>query len=184
MNDRLEAISRLIAAVARQEDQELRPLGRGIAFVPELAFAYLVGRAITARSSDIFGTPDVQWATDELIAGFGRSGLVFHPAAPGKAVVVEFKRKFGPNLSYLPDLNRLGGIDEHTYDRLFCGLMFSGEPLKDPLIGAAEAMSNLRVRPAYSPFEYFEKWPKLVPPVYCVVGVWQLLGRARADDAP
>jgi hypothetical protein len=85
MNDRLEAISRLISAVARQEDQELRPLGRGIAFVPELAFAYLVGRAITARSSDIFGTPDVRWATDELIAGFGRSGLVFHPAAPGKS---------------------------------------------------------------------------------------------------
>jgi hypothetical protein len=39
MNDRFEAISRLIAAVARQEDQELRPLGRGIAFVPELAWS-------------------------------------------------------------------------------------------------------------------------------------------------
>jgi hypothetical protein len=94
MNDRLEAISRLIAAVARQENQELRPLGRGIAFVPELAFAYLVGKAVTAQSSDIFGTPDVRWSTDELIAGFGRASLVFHPAAPGKAVVVEFKRKF------------------------------------------------------------------------------------------
>jgi hypothetical protein len=66
MNDRLEAISRLIAAVARQENQELRPLGRGIAFVPELAFAYLVGKAVTAQSSDIFGTPDVRWSTDEL----------------------------------------------------------------------------------------------------------------------
>jgi hypothetical protein len=49
MNDRLEAISRLIAAVARQEDQELRPLGRWIVFVPELAFAYLVGRGPTAK---------------------------------------------------------------------------------------------------------------------------------------
>jgi hypothetical protein len=187
MNDRLEAISRLIAAVARQENQELRPLGRGIAFVPELAFAYLVGKAVTAQSSDIFGTPDVRWSTDELIAGFGRASLVFHPAAPGKAVVVEFKRKFGPNLSYLAHLNRFGSIDEHKYDRLFCGLMFSGvmkpivEPLNDPRIRAVEAASNLRVRPAYSPFEYFEKWPKLVTPV--VVGVWQLLGRARAEDA-
>jgi hypothetical protein len=117
MNDRLEAISRLIAAVARQENQELRPLGRGIAFVPELAFAYLVGKAVTAQSSDIFGTPDVRWSTDELIAGFGRASLVFHPAAPGKAVVVEFKRKFGPNLSYLAHLNRFGSIDEHKYDR-------------------------------------------------------------------
>src|SRR4030095_7127583 len=63
MNDRLEAISRLIAAVARQENQELRPLGRGIAFVPELAFAYLVGKAVTAQSSDIFGTRDVRWRT-------------------------------------------------------------------------------------------------------------------------
>ena len=92
MNDHLEAISRLIAAVARQENQELRPLGRGIAFVPELAFAYLVGKAVTAQSSDIFGTPDVRWSTDELIAGFGRASLVFHPAAPGRAVVVEFIR--------------------------------------------------------------------------------------------
>src|SRR5215813_5928928 len=98
MNDRLEAISRVIAAVARQEDQELRPLGRGMGFVPEQAFAYLVGKAINARSSDIFGTPDVRWSTDELIAGLGRAGLVFRPAAPGKAVVVEFKRKFGPKL--------------------------------------------------------------------------------------
>jgi hypothetical protein len=190
MNDHLEAISRLIAAVARQENQELRPLGRGIAFVPELAFAYLVGKAVTAQSSDIFGTPDVRWSTDELIAGFGRASLVFHPAAPGKAVVVEFKRKFGPNLSYLAHLNRFGSIDEHKYDRLFCGLMFSGvmtpivEPLNDPRIRAVKAASNLRVRPAYAPFEYFEKWPKLVTPVYCVVGVWQLLGRARAEDAP
>jgi hypothetical protein len=55
------------------------------------------------------------------------------------------------------------------------------EPLNDPRIRAVEAASNLRVRPAYSPFEYFEKWPKLVTPV--VVGVWQLLGRARAEDA-
>jgi hypothetical protein len=191
MNDRLEAISRLIAAVARQENLELRPLGRGVAFVPELAFAYLVGKAVTAQSSDIFGTPDVRWSTDELIAGFGRASLVFHPAAPGKAVVVEFKRKFGPNLSYLAPLNRFGSIDEHKYDRLFCGLMFSGvtkpivETLNDPSIRTVEsAASNLRVRPAYSPFQYFEKWPKSVTPVYCVVGVWQLLGRARAEDAP
>jgi len=190
MNDRLEAISRVIAAVARQEDQELRPLGRGMGFVPEQAFAYLVGKAINARSSDIFGTPDVRWSTDELIAGLGRAGLVFRPAAPGKAVVVEFKRKFGPNLSYLADLNRFASVNEHEYDRLFCGLMFSGsmkpivDPLNDPRIPAAAAASNLRVRPAYSPFEYFEKWPKLVNPVYCVVGVWQLLGRARAGDAP
>jgi hypothetical protein len=68
--------------------------------------------------------------------------------------------------------------------------MFSGfmkpivEPLNDPRIRAVEAASNLHVRPAYSPFEYFETWPKLVTPVYGVVGVWQLLGRARADDAP
>ena len=42
MNDRLEAISRLIAAVARQEDQKLRPLGGGIVFVaivPEIKTA-------------------------------------------------------------------------------------------------------------------------------------------------
>jgi hypothetical protein len=50
------------------------------------------------------------------------------------------------------------------------------EPLSDPRVSAGEAASNLRVRPAYSPFEYFETLPKLVPPVYCVVGVWQLLG--------
>ncbi len=43
------------------------------------------------------------------------------------------------------------------------------EPLNDPRIRAVEAASNLR--PAYSPFEYFEKWPKLVTPVYYVVGV-------------
>ena len=30
------------------------------------------------------------------------------------------------NPSYLAHLNRLGSIDEHKYDRLFCGLMFSG----------------------------------------------------------
>jgi hypothetical protein len=42
MNHRFEAISRLIAAVARQEDQELRPLGRGIAFVPELAWSSIL----------------------------------------------------------------------------------------------------------------------------------------------
>jgi hypothetical protein len=187
MNDRLEAISRVIPIVARQEDQELRPLGRGIGFVPELAFAYLVGRAITARSSDIFGTPDVRWSTEELIAGFGRASLVFHPGAPGKAIVVEFKRKFGPNLSYLAQLNRLGGINEHKYDRLFCGLMFCGVtnpvvgPLNDPRTRAEEAASHLRVRPTYSPFEYFETVPKLINPIYCVVGVWQLLGRAGAD---
>ena len=88
------------------------------------------------------------------------------------------------NPSYLAHLNRLGSIDEHKYDRLFCGLMFSGstkpnvEPLYDPRIRAVEAAGNLRVRPAYSPFEYFETGPKLVTPAYCVVGVWQLLGRA------
>ena len=184
MNDRLEAISRLIAAVARQEEQELRPLGTGLLSCPELAFAYLVGRAIAARKSDIFGTPDVRWSPEELIAGFGRAGLVFHPPAPGKALVVEFKRSGGVNPSYLAHLNRLGSIDEHKYDRLFCGLMFSGstkpnvEPLYDPRIRAVEAAGNLRVRPAYSPFEYFETGPKLVTPAYCVVGVWQLLGRA------
>jgi hypothetical protein len=45
MKDRLEAISRVVASAARQEDQELRPLGRGIAFVPELAFVYARSRA-------------------------------------------------------------------------------------------------------------------------------------------
>jgi hypothetical protein len=52
------------------------------------------------------------------------------------------------------------------------------------MIHASVAASNLRIRPAYSPVEYFGKWPKLVTPVYYVVGVWQLLGRARAEDAP
>ena len=173
-----ERLARVIAAVARNEDRELSAFGKGILYVPELAFAYLAAKAIVSRKSEIFDTSTVDWLPETGLGGPGRSDLVFRPAA-GRAVVVEFKMNRGRE-DYVADLRKLQSLGT-SYDRLFCGVLgASSDGIDtDPRIVAVEHVPDIPVRRVYA-FESFEtKQPSLVQSVCCVVGVWQITGVTR-----
>jgi len=179
--DRLVQLAMEIVKVARQEDEALRPLGKSIFDVPEVAFVYLVGKAISVGRGHIFGELDVTWDQEKSVDGkLGASDLILSPKS-GNPIVVEFKTLNASSKEIEHDMRKLRQISPN-YDRLFCHLM---NPWGDSLnrhhgIEVVERRCGVPIsqRVYDFPSERYAFATGHIEgdrPWWCVVGVWKII---------
>ncbi len=116
-----ENVYKRICDLARKEDEKLRKVRKGIFYMPELAFAYSVGKDLYDASRQIFGKSAVDWQREIVIGHGGPSDLVIRFTS-GKDLVIEFKMRetWG---KYIADIEKLESLDGSEYDRMFVALV-------------------------------------------------------------
>jgi hypothetical protein len=120
--DRLVQLGETIVRLAQSEDKELQPLGKSIFHVPEIAFAYLVGKAIAKASTDAGESLDWEPESRVVQGSTDRIDLILRPKRE-RPIAIEFKAGYGVSAaSVRRDIRKLRQIGA-DYDRLFCGLM-------------------------------------------------------------
>jgi hypothetical protein len=176
MNDKLLHLLRDVAVdVARREDAELKTLGlTGIFEMPELAYAYHVGKELAHRLK--VAAPDAK-ATWQREVGDGRQGITdLLLSTNGIQLRVEFKMA-ATRHAYIADAKKLMAIEEEC-DRALCLVVdaWRTSGANDERIAAVEnelAGSLERVGELYS-FETGS--PRYKKDMACVIGVWRVSG--------
>ena len=182
----LERIAGTIVEIARREDLVLRRLGKGIFFMPELAFAYMVGREIALHAGDVFGTTDIRWRREiELVKEAGITDLFFETGR-NEGIAIEFKVR-GRSDEYRADIDKLRTLRAARpgCKAVFCALVdvFCDTLEKDPRVAGLGGDAGLRRLPHERPFEFFttvdDAYQK---PVCCMVAVWEVSGSGSQGD--
>lgn len=172
----MQRIGQAIASVAMREDADLNSIsGEGIFHMPELAFAYACGKAIMARSSEIFGEAIPKWRREANLGNGGPTDLVFE-YADGTRIAIEFKLR-SSGLAYQQDIAKLLRLDPTTHCTAFCALVdtFTTQLPDDGRIGSVESYDKARVVSLLEPKPSFpsrQSW--YTNDVCCVVGFWSV----------
>lgn len=152
-------------AVAQHEDADLRLLGKnGVFDMPELAFAYAVGKEWTRRLSALHPDQTVTWRRE---VGNGRSGItdLVMEVKDHRPVYVEFKMA-NHRHAYQADIEKLQALTGDI-DRVLCLVVDSFDGESDGRI--AHIAPHLD---PVGPLSVFETSPTPRNKVRCVVGVW------------
>ena len=177
MKKALKKIAETIHHVAMREDVELSELvNEGIFFVPELAFAYAVGKKIMDNRETIFDGEPVKWRR-EIDLGNGRPTDLVFEYDDGKRIAIEFKIS-GKESAYLGDIQKLLKLPAENTARIFCALVdaFEKEGRNDARVQAVEKkLPDAQISPLLNPFPIFStKQVRYQSPIVCVVGVWSV----------
>ena len=114
-----------ILDVAQKENKILmEQYGKGIFFMPELAFTYLCGKSIMNNQTAIFGKADYRWIREKEYKNFRIADLVFKAVDDSSPeVVIEFKMD-DTSHKYLRDIEKLRSL-EGNFKKYFCSLKWA-----------------------------------------------------------
>ena len=128
MEQILNDIKCKIIDVALREEKILKGLGKGIFFMPELAFSYTVGKEIALNGKRIFGTENFLWKKEETLKESdstltGIYDLIFELGEKDnkKKIVIEFKMP-DKDYNYEKDIEKLQRLHKNNYAKIFCAL--------------------------------------------------------------
>jgi hypothetical protein len=166
-----------IVTVAHEENEQLRKHGKGIFFMPELAFSYLVGKRITSEAIKVFGTQEIQWLPETNIGGGGPSDVVFKMQGQ-KSVVIEMKMRTGDN-AYYSDVCKLSRLPREEYIKIFCAFVdaLKKDGRYDARIKRLEkkAKEEQVLIERIGDFECFDTLDDAYSsPIQCVIAAWQV----------
>ena len=187
MNVNLNILAATIIEVARHEELLLSRVGKGIFFMPEVAFAYAVGLKLAMRAELAFGTGEAKWYLEKTIAGGHPTDLVFE-VNNGLGLAIEFKRWGNPD-DYESDLKKLEAIDSSKYTKVFCALVNVRPDLlsKDNRIQSVENREGpLKVRRLTKDFDFFSTVHDSFKTIQicCLIGIWEVeASKASAKHA-
>jgi hypothetical protein len=166
-----------IINVALKEEAILRQAGKGIFFMPELAFAYEVGKEIYFNRKSILFNENYVWKREGKVGqGYGIADLIFENKNDLKdTIVIEFKvlNKEG---EFERDIIKLQKLPDH-YLRLFCALedIFvkdSNMPTSRRIFRVSERHSGLK--PIVKEPFFFSTASNYQQPVFCSVELWRV----------
>ena len=176
MENAVTRIAETIHHVAMREDVELSELvNEGIFFVPELAFAYAVGKKIMEDRERVFSGAPVKWRREIDLGNGGPTDLVFQ-YKDGKRIAFEFKISGKPS-AYLGDIRKLSNLPAENTARIFCALVvaFEKDRREDLRIQAVQRFQDEQIHPLLDPFPFFStKQRRYQSPIACVVGIWSV----------
>jgi hypothetical protein len=186
----LEKIADVFADVARSEDEFFSANdidGKGIFFMPEMAFAYQCGKAVMGKRKEIFGENPVNWKREESIDSSGPIDLIFEVGkgtAQSYKILIEFKMRDTVD-KYLSDIRKLAQLSNGGNTHcIFCVLVdsFSKED-PDPRIDSLSQHSELKGlitkygQDDFPAFPTRQDWYK--KQVYCQIAVWSVSSNNR-----
>ncbi|MBW8051727.1 MAG: hypothetical protein FVQ77_15585 [Cytophagales bacterium] len=127
MEQILNNIKNKIIDIALREDEILKGLGKGIFYMPELAFVYTVGKEISLNGAKIFNGREFEWIRESKVSIPGRStteifDLIFEVGKKEKneIIVIEFKMR-DKDYKYKSDIEKLHKLPS-DYFKVFCAL--------------------------------------------------------------
>jgi hypothetical protein len=172
----LKKIGEQVYDVAVKEDLSLlESSGKGIFFVPELAFAYLCGKSIMENRKKIFGDLDAVWTREVNLGSDGPTDMVIELSS-GISIAIEFKLR-DTATAYVKDLEKLSRLSGDQYIKTFCALIdtFTKSLPGDGRIAAIESIKpNYKVESILKPNPFATKQDWYAGEVSCVVGFWEV----------
>ena len=91
--------------------------------MPDIAFAYIVGKEIARNKADIFGELDYKWSREFTLDEYGVAAAIFESEDPAhQSILIQFKMR-DTFLSYLNDIKDLRKHKEGKYRKLFCAVV-------------------------------------------------------------
>ncbi len=142
-----EILFQTISDVAKAIENELASINEtGIFFVPELHFAFEVGKAIYKYREEIFGSKDLKWVREKNLGNGGPSDLIFENDTD--SVVFEFKIADTWN-SYKKDVEKLQNIPDkegHRYHKFFVALVDQFRGKKDGRIDYLQSLDQSHIK--------------------------------------
>lgn len=172
-DDLLKNIAEIVVSTAREEDAILRNVGKGIFYMPELAFSYAVGKKIFINAEQVFGSKRVEWEANKKISdNSGLTDLVI--ICNGNKFAIEFKIG-GCGDNYKKDIKKLKNVPEE-YAKLFCALIdtWPDSINKDNRIKSVEAETKITQIRKDKFFDFFSTLSNYKKQLCCVVGVWEV----------
>ena len=106
--------SELFATILKVATDEnvilMEQFGKGIFFMPELAFAYLCGKSIMKNQTAIFGNIEYHWVREKEYKNYGIADMLFEVMDDSPEIMIEFKMDI-PSYKYLADIEKLRRLD-------------------------------------------------------------------------
>ncbi len=128
MEQILNNIKCKIIDVALTEEKILKSLGKGIFYMPELAFSYTVGKEIALNGERIFKNKKFEWIRESTVSEqdlkpVGIFDLIFKLVEEDNKnkIVIEFKMP-DKDYNYEKDIEKLHSLPKNNYSKVFCAL--------------------------------------------------------------
>ncbi len=169
MNQFIQKIPAIVLQIAKEEDEILKKFGKGIFFIPELAFSYKLGKELGKVGHKHYN--DFKWNREVKIGKEGPSDLVFD--INNEKVVIEVKM-ISMFDKYKKDIDKLKQIDDKNIRKIFIALIdtYRGEEELDYKI---IEMNKLNLKPLKMPFDQIKsKYSPHNKPVSCIISIWEV----------
>ena len=175
MQQIVENLKKIIFRAAEHEDRDLNVIcDKGIFFLPEMAFAYIVGREIARNAEQVFEDKKYNWVRENTLDELGMATAIFEAADPAEqSILIQFKMR-DTYLSYLNDIKDLRK-QKSDYRRLFCAVVEVFEQQYDEYFRSLkeafgrEANFIGTTRPFYT---WSDRYKQQI--VY-IIGLWEIL---------
>lgn len=168
---RLLLLREVAIDVARREDAELKALGmNGIFDMPELAFAYAVGKEMAGRAQRAFPGQKASWQRELGNQRGGITDLVFG-IGDSRPLAVEFKMA-ARREQYVADVQKLIPLAQDGYDCALCLVVDTFDKEGDGRIVEMRRALGAALQPVGALHTFETKSPRYVQAVHCIVGVW------------
>lgn len=116
----VKQIAAIFRNVVLAEIRDLEDLRKDIRFCPEIAYAYLCGKALA--QSDIFTGQKIDWRREErLVGNSGPTDLIFRINGVSR-IAVEFKM-VSTRPKYASDIEKLKALSPDCEIKLFCAII-------------------------------------------------------------
>ncbi len=168
-----------IEKIVIAEEQILKPLNKGIFFMPELALSYKVGLSLIQNQKEIIGNDGWDAEREMKLHAAGPTDLILKNESSDKDIIFEFKvrgKYKGPN-SYFADIEKLHKHPSDKYIKYFCALVDAFENANQNDGRIIEVNKKYKDLIAWKPdqFHYFKTIEHLYEKqIVCVVALWQI----------
>jgi len=175
MQQIIQNLKSVIFRTAEHEDRELNVIcDKGLFFMPELAFAYIVGKEIAKNREQIFGEAGYEWSRENTLEEYGLATVIFESKDAAKSsILIQFKMR-DTYLSYINDIKDLRKQEVGKYRKLFCAVVEVFEQQHDAYFRSlkeafgSEATLIGTTRPFYT---WSDKYKQQI--VY-IIGLWDV----------
>ena len=177
MDQIIQNLKKTIFKVAEHEDRDLNGIcDKGIFYMPDLAFAYIVGKEIARNADTVFEGLKYTWSREYTLDEYGVAAAIFEAQDPAhQSILIQFKMR-DTFLSYINDIKDLRRQkQEGQYRKLFCAVVEVFEQQYDEYFRSLKEAfgreANLlgTTRPFYT---WSDKYKQQL--VY-IIGLWEVL---------
>lgn len=172
-----KSISDAILGFAKEENKTLETLNLGIFYIPELAFAYQMGKLIALSGKEYLSADTYRWVRETDLGNWGPTDLIFLNEDKNlPSYAIEFKLDDTYH-AYTADIKKLKmpfkqPWDSYTWKKYFCALKWVLSEKQGHTF--METMRTQFAQAELVDFYLFETIVNAKPKQYCLYSFWEI----------